>query len=312
MKLRILICVILLLETLCVHSFAQDVQTPKGVRRALLVGVESYTDKSNLPRIPNAVNDMVAICKILMELGFEEQNIHILTTQNTESWERPSKKNILTVIKNLIEESKSEDVLFLAFSGHGFENRPNMYFCTENTKKEYLVLSGIEICRDLLYPLKEYTAKFKWGVIDACRSPVRGKSSSVHITDIPEGIALFQSCSMGEFSGESSSKSYGLFTEQLLAAMNEANANENQDGLLTFQEICRYTTRQTRVVSKRNQNPAMKFDGEFQDFVFSQNSNRVKADKYFVAEKYDLTKAEIDMELYPDDKSYQKEQQTIQ
>ena len=324
-KAQTLPCILLASFLFCGGLGAQGAQEAKeaksqGVRRALLVGVGSYFDQELAP-LPNTVNDVEALYKKLVEIGFEDENIYLLSTSKTDVRERPNKASILAVVEKLKNESKSEDVLFLAFAGHGFENAPNVYFCAEDTRPDSLPQTGIEI-RELLDTLKVCDAKFKWVVIDACRNSRRGVGSRIHVSEkeVPEGVALFQSCSRGESSVESPTGTFGLFTEQLLEAMSKA-ADENNDGFLTFQEICKYATRKTREVSKRNQNPTLQFDGEFSDFTISRDMNRVTAEKSLVMaqkyrkdKKYTLAKREIDKALkqYPNDEKYLDEQGIIQ
>ena len=146
---------------------------PKRVCRALLVGVTEFSDPK-LPNLRSPGNDVKGLREKLLHNGFEDANIYMLDSSSTDPAFRPTKRNIEKCLDKIMEESQPNDIIFIAFSGIGFQNSPNVFFCAEDTKTESLLRTGIEIRLDVLESLKKCKAKFKWLVIDACRSdPIR-------------------------------------------------------------------------------------------------------------------------------------------
>ncbi|MDO4576192.1 MAG: SUMF1/EgtB/PvdO family nonheme iron enzyme [Planctomycetia bacterium] len=103
---------------------AKGMQVVESSRRfALLVGVNSYSDKL-LPRLPSCGKDVVDIAHALEKYaGFERKNIIILTDEPDESGlvdeERvPTGARIRAEIEKLGELPK-DSLLIVAFSGHG-------------------------------------------------------------------------------------------------------------------------------------------------------------------------------------------------
>lgn len=88
-----------------------------GKKTALLIGINYIGTQNELSGCINDINDINT--RITSE-GF--QNINILT-DNTEI--KPTRENILTAFKNLLVNSKSGDLLFFAYSGHGSYQKDN-------------------------------------------------------------------------------------------------------------------------------------------------------------------------------------------
>lgn len=100
---RKLIIIVLLLAT--VNTMAQE-------RLALLIGVGSYPEDSGWSSI-HGDNDVVIIKDLLLEQGFEEKNITILTNSAA------TKQGIFSALEELKRLSNSGDVIYIHFSGHG-------------------------------------------------------------------------------------------------------------------------------------------------------------------------------------------------
>lgn len=100
---RRLIIIVLLLAT--VNTMAQE-------RLALLIGVGSYPENSGWSSI-HGDNDVVIIKDLLLEQGFEEKNITILTNSAA------TKQGIFSALEELKRLSNSGDVIYIHFSGHG-------------------------------------------------------------------------------------------------------------------------------------------------------------------------------------------------
>lgn len=100
---RKLIIIVLLLAT--VNTMAQE-------RLALLIGVGSYPENSGWSSI-HGDNDVIIIKNLLLEQGFEEKNITVLTNSAA------TKEGIFSALGELKRLSNSGDVIYIHFSGHG-------------------------------------------------------------------------------------------------------------------------------------------------------------------------------------------------
>jgi len=102
---------------------------PSPNKKALLIGI-NYTGTTN--QLNGCINDVTDVSNFLVGKGFTTNLMTDLTSQ------KPTKSNILTEFKNLLQNSNPGDVLYFMFSGHG-----NIQKDTNNneaTGKDQLIL----------------------------------------------------------------------------------------------------------------------------------------------------------------------------
>ena len=87
-----------------------------AVNHALLIGVSHY---ENFPAqsLNGPKNDVKLMRKVLLNRGFDKNNIYILADGVT--IEQPTKENILKALDDLIQTVEKDDFVYLHFSGHG-------------------------------------------------------------------------------------------------------------------------------------------------------------------------------------------------
>jgi len=92
--------------------------TPKTNKKALCIGINYIGSQYELNGCINDVNNIKS--KLMSNYGFIEKDILVVTDDPTSTNKiKPTKINILNEIKNLLVNAKSNDLLFLCFSGHG-------------------------------------------------------------------------------------------------------------------------------------------------------------------------------------------------
>ena len=94
-----------------VNSFETQNIIIKSNKNALLIGI-NYIGSQN--QLNGCISDTVSIKERISNQGFN--NIKIITDLTAE---KPTRDNILLNFKNLLIKSKSGDLLFLLYSGHG-------------------------------------------------------------------------------------------------------------------------------------------------------------------------------------------------
>ncbi|KAG2022354.1 hypothetical protein CC2G_000112 [Coprinopsis cinerea AmutBmut pab1-1] len=90
--------------------------TCTGNKKAVLVGINYFGEEGELR---GCINDAVNLKNFLLERGFEEENIRVLTDDQEDDDSRPTKANIIENLKWLVEDPQPDDSLFFSFSGHG-------------------------------------------------------------------------------------------------------------------------------------------------------------------------------------------------
>ncbi|MBR6436003.1 MAG: leucine-rich repeat protein, partial [Thermoguttaceae bacterium] len=246
---------------------------------ALLVGVDEY---ANIRSLNCCVNDMNLLKKALMKIGFEEDDIYILTTGSSSLFSLPLKRNIEQKTAEILSKAGSSDIVFFAFSGHGVRDGNADYFCPPYADPNDIRGTCVSITK-VMEDMSHCKAKFKWMVVDACRNVPTSRDAKGFdvIPTPPSGIVLFQSCAKGERSYEErGTAGNGYFTKNFAAALSGA-ADMDQDGKLTLFEVCKWTTTKTKeqVMSAENKKQTPYLNGEISDFILTEDLNVLKATK---------------------------------
>lgn len=254
---------------------ANVIDPPEGSKKyALLVGVNDY---EKLRGLRFAANDVKLIRERLLKMGFQPDNIFTLTSESPAA-DHPTKRHIEERIDQILSLAGPDDMIFLAFSGHGIQIDKTIYYCPQDTRdtQDKVADSAVSISA-LIERLEDAPARFKWMVVDACRdNPFQTRSFGTDeqnirtLDDPPKGLMILQSCANKEVSIEDEKLEHGLFTYNFAEALDGA-ADTNKDGKLTLFEVCKYTTEKTADMSQelnRDQHPFTtgKYGG-FSDFV---------------------------------------------
>lgn len=269
---------------------AEKTPTEKANKKyAVLVGVNEY-EKLNSLRF--AADDVNLIRDQLLTMGFEPDHIFTLSSGSGVSTapvkriieERlnqvlgvpahPDPSDATKTIPAVPGLAGKDDMIFLAFAGHGMQIDETIYFCPQDTQEE-VVHSAVSIS-DIMKRLEDSPARFKWMVIDACRdNPFSARSggnpnarSIQKIDDPPKGLMILQSCANMEQSYEDEEFKHGIFSYNFVEGLKGA-ADTDKDGKLTLTEVCKYTTEKTVDMSvqrfNKYQRPYM--TGTMSDFI---------------------------------------------
>ena len=128
-----------------------------GERVALLIGNTDY----KFQPLSNPVNDVRAISRTLIEIGFHKKNVTVL--------ENVSKVEIEKALYTFNQRAASAEIALIYFSGHGMQiNNSNYMFPANTTATNPLDLMGLV---DLNYFIQSASsAKYGIVLVDACRN----------------------------------------------------------------------------------------------------------------------------------------------
>ncbi len=142
----------------------------EGRRYALLVGVAQYPGAKELRDLAYPDRDMIDLAQALRANGYQADNTVLMTPSTETAMLRflPEKKRIQQELDLLLKDRTADDVVLLAFTGHGvkFKDDPVSYFCPADAKlddKDTLV-SLAEVYRQL----EGCKAGLKVLLVDAC------------------------------------------------------------------------------------------------------------------------------------------------
>lgn len=240
-----------------------ELAVPVG-RKAFLVAADDYGDKAS--PLPGAKKDVEALAKKLVEIGFEERDVVVLKTGETDD-KRPTQSAIARRFAEFVDNLNEGDFVVVYLCGHGIQ-RPSgeAFFAPTDVDLKDLFGTSVSI-EDMARALKKSAASFRWIIVDACRedpsnpgaarSPFQlARSATARALtdplDVPDSVLLLQSCEPGNLSyeggrGRAKHLENGFFTLSLLEALdeNKSKADANDDGVLAFSELFTYVSART-------------------------------------------------------------------
>ncbi len=221
---------------------------------ALTIGVNDY---AYINKLKYCGADMDALRGRLIEAGFPKNHVYLLSDNGKDTKYHPNKTNIEAQIDLVTKLVGKDDVLVLAFAGHGVHLGDVDYICPVDARLDDSKSSLVSL--DSVYErVRKSPAALKIMLVDACRDdPTPGGKRSAadtaeenrkfakRLEKTPQGIVLLNSCSPGESSMEDAKLSHGVFTYFLLEGL-AGKADANGDGVVTLAELAEYVGDQTK------------------------------------------------------------------
>ena len=222
---------------------ADAARRPAGEQVALLVGVRKYLP-NELRDLPYAEADVEGLAKTLRAVGYPPENVVLMTQAAAAKDLRfaPEAAKIRTELKLLLHSRRREDMVLVAFAGHGvqFRGDDEAYFCPADARlaDKATLVSLSEVYREL----KKCPAGVKVLLVDACRNdPLADQSrarSTVQlessnrptIAEPPAGVVALFSCSKGERAFEHDELKHGVFFHYVIQGLQGQAAPRWRDG----------------------------------------------------------------------------------
>ncbi len=277
-----LLSFILLAFILAVHMFSPTLvlaarkadsgpaKIEKGNLFAIVVGVSKFRDPK-IPRLNLANKDANAFGKFL-----ETQNKIFEKTQVTYLLdEKATKSEIEKHLYYTLPKAGKKDTIILFFSGHGSYDpmRPKDFlFLAYDSEPDYLSATAVKMSG--LDFLKGIEADRVLIIADACHaggfSRMRAKTLSpsmeLFLKEVKNssGRAVITSGTGEQLSWELPNQDHSVFTHNLIEGL-EGKADRDHDGVVTLNEVYRYTYGRTKEQTSGHQHPQFegKIVGEF-------------------------------------------------
>ncbi len=227
----------------------------EGQRWAVLVGVNQYTELGNLTY---CVADAKALRDRLIASGYHPKNVFLLV-DGAESAYLPFRTNIVRRLETVLASAEKEDVVLVAFSGHGVHIGGKSYFCPTDASLRSPETTMVPL--DFVYrQLEASPARQKLLLVDACRNDPRppGERNAVahqksldglakQLQSVPAGVLALSSSAAGQVSWEDQDLGHGVFMNYVLEGLSgKADEEGNRDGEVSILELFRYANIHTR------------------------------------------------------------------
>lgn len=218
---------------------------------AIIVAIEEYHHPTKLSKVHYALNDADGLKKALEKLGYEKDNIQILTNNLA------TKTSTFEAIKKIANYAQKEESILFYYAGHGFYvDGKNLISCVDTS------LSSLkETCislQDILGIFNKSKSSQIMLFLDCCHSglefdlKLRSPITSFSIDDLKyeysdsEYLTAFAACKGDEKSNPDSENKHGAWTYFLIKALSgEANSKYYKKGLLFSDDLQNYLKKRT-------------------------------------------------------------------
>jgi hypothetical protein len=241
----------------------------EGKRWAIVVGVNSYTDRS-IRSLSKSRNDAKEMGRIFSEKG-EFEKVFVMT-DNLSAQDNlyPSKVNIEAKLETILHHLNPEDTILFFFSGHGTSDKAgNGYLLTPDTNSEKIPTTAVSV-NYITQQFHKKGIQKTLLILDACRDVVttsKGAGSDMFNSERfnnAEVAATFFSTKSGFFSYEDPDSEFGVFTKYLSKGM-QGDADKDNDNVISFTELEEYVQNGVTDWSLQNnkqQKPYTKYNKE--------------------------------------------------
>ena len=251
-----------------------EYRTSRANVYALVVGVSEYASADVEP-LKYAHKDAQRFANFLQSPAggnVPRANIRILTNREA------TRSNILNSLKDVLGKALENDVVYLYMAMHAVPDRSGypLFFLTYDSDPNDLLSTGIE--QALLQGQLQNrirSNKVVW-IADACHTGTIGsdtiatRASRANLTNrllremakARNGLALFMAASANQTSQEGDRWGGGVFTYYLLKGL-QGEADQNQDGFVSLNELARFIRRAVVEATNGAQHPQVygNYDG---------------------------------------------------
>ena len=211
---------------------------------ALIIGINKYQNVDVDP-LDYAVNDAVAVKEMLIDkYGFKEGNIRLIID------EEATKDNIIKGFSDILTRAKEKDRVVVFYAGHGetykLPSGGDMgYLIPVDGNLDNLYLSSIPM--KSVYDIAEMSyAKHILYLVDACYGGLTLNTRGLKKNTTPEylkkmtrerGRQVITAGGKHEQVIEKPEWGHSAFTRNLIKGLGEGFADENDDGIITADEL---------------------------------------------------------------------------
>jgi len=231
-------------------------QTPRSQRYALLIGVNDYAPP--LGKLEFCHNDMRDLQAHFVGAGFTANCITLMRDQAEDSALRPSKSNIEKQLELRLQLANENDLVVVAFSGHGVHVDGKSYLCPSDARLD--ANDSLISIDDVYAQMEACRATRKLLIIDACRNEpiVRGFRAgrladdlAIEVQAPPKGLVVLSSCEAKQFSAEDAKLKHGVFMYYVMeglkgAADSDTEVGGNANGRISLHELYEYAHEKTK------------------------------------------------------------------
>ena len=237
-------------------------------RWAFLVGIDDYIEP-RLSRLNFCVNDVVALEKILTELGYVVVSLH---SNHPKPNRQPTKDNVEAELKELCQSVGKDDLLFAHFACHGQLSAGAAIVLMQDSRqalwddpKKRLAVTEVETM------MRESGAKRLVLSLDACHMGVemgRGEGDDPefirNVYELAEGFVVMAGSTAQQKAQEWGAVKHGIYTYYLMKGLL-GEAAKSEKSFVSVDDLGKYVVNQLKIWRVANngvvQEPTVRSEG---------------------------------------------------
>lgn len=257
-------------------------------RLALLIGNTNFEDNQTFHTLYTPANDVEDFAETLRTYGnFEPVKTLVDARADT----------IKRAIDNLFNQAEYDDLVLLYYSGHGYRGHDGRhYLIAEDSQSDLILSSGIQdtFIHDAL---KNSRAQHRVIILDCCFSGAfvsgrkGGTGEPLLLEELAgEGTVVLASSNTIQHSFLEETCHNSLFTRYLLRGINTGQADNDQDGFISIDELFKYVDQNVRytrpdqsplktvsngegeiIIARNPHNPAIKLPADIEAMLPSED-----------------------------------------
>lgn len=224
-----------------------------GRRFAILVGNAVFPlDPSNLPTLRCSGNDVKTLGELLAAERHGSYQITPIIDGTHDVGRRASYK--------CLRDATKEDLVLIYYSGHGkLDEEGNLYLATRDTLTDELPPTSIAV-EDIRKYMRESNAGSIVVILDCCYSGSVKKMYKGAVSDQAiqamrglegEGKFFLTAGTDTQLAVENQTDENSLLTKFIIEGIRTGKADRDEDGKVSFQELCSYVQKEVSVEGKQ-------------------------------------------------------------
>jgi hypothetical protein len=252
-------------------------------RLALLFAVSTYDHEDQFHPLAAPQGDAKALAGVLGDQSLGMFEVEVVCD--------PTQQQAMARLDELLSECRSGDFVLVHFACHGVKaDGGKLYLAARDTKRQRLESTGIAAARLVSMMRSSYARKIVL-FLDCCYSGAIGADAVPRGRDDADldqlltadglkdsrGLAMITASSSTEQAyevpGPLPGSTTSLFTQALVEGIRTGNADKDQDGMVTLDELYEYVRDQVRE-ARRDQSPEVSLYNVQGNFVIAMNPRR--------------------------------------
>jgi formylglycine-generating enzyme required for sulfatase activity len=212
----------------------------EGRRQAILIAASEFPDEPSLATLRCPQNDVAGLAEVLAspEFGlFADPLLYVNQPHHA----------TLRAINRVFKQAARADQILIYYSGHGkLDGAGRLHLTTTDTEADALETSSIPVST-LLRLIENYDCKQVALILDCCFSGAVGKEFKSGVDDQLQqvaqtrGVFILTASTSVQTAAEKEGDQYSLFTKHILHGIKQGEADCDNDGLVSIDDLYEYT-----------------------------------------------------------------------